>query len=114
MLAAMAALAELHDHCCLTEEVQPLIMSAVQEELSMVVRDWLTDGRQHGVRDEAARETAAAGVSWAIFGAALAWSRSSPRPEAEVTAEQMARLLMKGLATGIASNGDGQSRRCVS
>src|SRR6202022_3686479 len=38
ILASMEALAELDDHCRPTETMKPLVMSAVQEELSALLR----------------------------------------------------------------------------
>jgi AcrR family transcriptional regulator len=98
----MDALASMQDHCRPTEALEPLIMSAVQEELLVLVRGWLTTPGQGGICDDAARETAAAGVSWAIFGAALTWSQTNPRPPAPGTADEISLLLMEGLATVIA------------
>jgi AcrR family transcriptional regulator len=94
VLVTMDALAEMNDHCRPTEALQPLIMSAVQEELSTLLRDLLTTVPGRGV----AIETAAAGVSWAIFGAALGWSQATPRPPVAATAAAIAALLMEGLS----------------
>src|SRR5579859_4565409 len=41
ILASMEALAELDDHCKPTETMKPLVMSAVQEELSALLLGWL-------------------------------------------------------------------------
>ena len=44
ILASMEALAEMDDHCRPTEAMKPLVMSAVQEELSAVLLGWLESG----------------------------------------------------------------------
>jgi AcrR family transcriptional regulator len=159
ILASMESLAGLDDHCRPTEALKPLVMSAVQEELSAFVLHWLqqTDAESHRFRHTAAAcdpleetdaesdclhqadsdpdrlqetdaesdrlhqpdsdrdplprtscgdgratprvplETTAAGLSWAIFGTALDWSRMPERSPADATAAQIATLLIEGL-----------------
>src|SRR3979490_2935977 len=41
ILASMQAMAEMDDHCHPTETMKPLVMSAVQEELSALLLGWL-------------------------------------------------------------------------
>src|SRR5438477_4624508 len=41
ILATMEALAEMDDHCQPTETLKPLVMSAVQEELSALLLGWI-------------------------------------------------------------------------
>src|SRR5207302_4170271 len=72
ILAAMEALAELNDHCQPIETLKPLVMSAVQEELSLFLLGWLQQAPSDAVRRSVGLETTAAGVSWWIFGTALA------------------------------------------
>ena len=99
ILASMEAMAELDDHCRPTETMRPLVMSAVQEELAALLLGWLerapacATGRQVGL------ETTAAGLSWAIFGTALNWSRMRERSPAEPTASRIADLLTEGLSS---------------
>jgi AcrR family transcriptional regulator len=99
VLVTMEAFAELNDHCRPTESLKPLIMATVQEELATLVRAWLATGPESGAPRSVAPETAATGASWAIFGAALAWSQASPRPPLEATAAEIATLLTEGLTT---------------
>ncbi len=101
ILASMEALAELDDHCKPTETMQPLVMSAVQEELAALLRGWLERAPTSATCDNVPVETTAAGLSWAIFGTALHWSRMSQRSPAEPTAARIAELLTEGLSSVI-------------
>ena len=94
----MDAFAELNDHCRPTETLKPLIMAAVQEELATLLLGWLAAVPVRDAVRSVAPQTAATGVSWAIFGAALDWSQASPRPPADATATEIAALLSEGLA----------------
>lgn len=101
ILATMRALAELDDHCQPNETLKPLVMSAVQEELSGFLLGWLQRVPPHRARAPVALETTAAGLSWAIFGTALDWSRTSLRAPAEPTAAQIATLLTEGVPSAL-------------
>jgi AcrR family transcriptional regulator len=97
ILASMEALAEMDDHCRPTEALKPLVMSAVQEELSGFLLEWLRRAPSGVTQPSVGLETTAAGLSWAIFGTALDWSRMVDRSPAEPTAAQIAKLLTEGL-----------------
>ena len=99
ILATMQALAEMDDHCRPTEALKPLVMSAVQEELSGYLFRWLERTQRVGAHRPIGLETTAAGLSWAIFGTAVDWSRMVERSPAESTAAQIATLLTQGLST---------------
>jgi AcrR family transcriptional regulator len=99
ILASMHALAEMDDHCRPTETMQPLVMSAVQEELSALLLGWLEREPTCPTRRQVPLETTAAGLSWAIFGTALDWSRMAERSSAEPTASRIADLLTEGLSS---------------
>ena len=99
ILASMEALAELDDHCKPTETMQPLVMSAVQEELAALLLGWLEHAPTGAARRNVLLETTAAGLSWAIFGTALNWSRMPERSPAEPTAARIADLLTEGLSS---------------
>jgi len=99
ILASMAALAEMDDHCRPTETMKPLVMSAVQEELAAVLLGWLERAPTCATRRHVPLETTAAGLSWAIFGTALDWSRMPERSPAEPTASRIAELLTEGLSS---------------
>jgi AcrR family transcriptional regulator len=99
ILASMEALGELGDHCQPTETMKPLVMSAVQEELSALLLAWLEQAPTCPTLRGVALPTTAAGLSWAIFGTALDWSRMVERSPAEPTASRIADLLTEGLAS---------------
>jgi AcrR family transcriptional regulator len=98
VLASMQALAELDDHCRPAEALKPRVMSAVQEELAQFVLGWLEATPSSAVRAGAGLEATAAGVSWAIFGTALDWSRMPERSPAEPRAAQIAALVFHGVS----------------
>src|ERR1700730_16662402 len=66
ILTSMEALAEMDDHCRPTETMRPLVMSAVQEELSALLLGWLERSPTCPTRRNVPLETTAAGLSWAI------------------------------------------------
>ena len=99
ILASMQALAEMDDHCAPAEALKPLVMSAVQEELSALLLGWLERVPERAPRQLGSLETTAAGLSWAIFGTALNWSRMPERSPAEPTASRIADLLTEGLSS---------------
>jgi len=101
ILATMEALAEMDDHCRPTETMKPLLMSAVQEELSALLLGWLERTPTCPTRRSVPLVTTAAGLSWAIFGTALDWSRMPERSPAEATASRIADLLTEGLSSVI-------------
>jgi AcrR family transcriptional regulator len=101
ILGTMQALAEMDDHCRPTEALKPLVMSAVQEELSGYLFRWLGRTQRVGGQQPIGLETTAAGLSWAIFGTAVDWSRMVERSPAESTAAHIATLLTQGLSTAI-------------
>jgi hypothetical protein len=74
------------------------VMAAVQEELAQFVLGWLEATPSSGVRAGAGLEATAAGVSWAIFGTALDWSRMPERSPAEPRAAQIAALVFHGVS----------------
>ena len=101
ILATFLFVGELHRRCKAATHFDPLIERAVQQELSRVLSDWL--------QPVAGTVTAAAGdpgfpttmaslMSWAIFGAAVEWSRKNQtRPAAEM-AEYVLEVLAHGAA----------------
>src|SRR6266487_3490707 len=57
ILATMQALAEMDDHCRPTEALKPLVMSAVQEELSGYLFRWLERTQCGGAEQSIGLET---------------------------------------------------------
>jgi AcrR family transcriptional regulator len=99
ILSSMEALAEMDDHCRPTATMKPVLMSAVQEELSELLLGWLERAPRCATRQHVPLETTAAGLSWAIFGTALDWSQMPERSPAEATASRIADLLTEGLSS---------------
>src|SRR5258708_33619010 len=101
ILATMQAMAEMDDHCQPTETMKPLVMSAVQEELSGYLFRWLERTQRDSAHQPIGLETTAARLSWAIFGTPVDWSRMGERSPPESTAARIATLLTQGLSTAI-------------
>lgn len=96
-------LAEFQGHCAPADrDLDPRIEARVQQEIYTVLLGWLTQtssdaSMQNGVA-RASREMAASVTSWAIFGAAIEWSRGKRTISAEAQARQILALIVGGLA----------------
>jgi AcrR family transcriptional regulator len=79
-------------------DLEPMPEVKVQEELYAFLLNWLAPvplvERTPGVT----REAIASALSWAIFGAASAWSRGEQKIPAEESARQVLAVLMDGIA----------------
>lgn len=95
-LTTMNGMAELQDHCRPTESMRPLLMSAIQEEIAALLTSWTSYHRLAPMSITAA--------SWAIFGAALTWSQSDPRPPADATASEIAAFATEALGAAAAAD----------
>lgn len=77
--------------------IEPLIEAKVQDELQTIILDWL----QHKDRTTSSvtvdAEIVASVMSWAIFGAAIQWSRG----DRAITARDWARQVMAVLLAGV-------------
>jgi AcrR family transcriptional regulator len=82
-------------------ESHPHIQSAVQEELSGFILDWLKQGLVQEGRQRFTPEMLATFVSWSLYGAAIEWSHSPAKLSQEVRAAQVVDLLMEGLGIAI-------------
>lgn len=81
----------------LLAEVGPLLERAMHEELTGLLLGWLKQGRRTGTHGLVPLETIASVVSWAIFGAALQWSREPPT----ISSEQMAHTILLVIMEGV-------------
>lgn len=86
--SVMDFLGNFHDHCGRDKEVSPLMELKVQQEVHEYLAGWLGD---------AAGETTISAVSWAIFGAAVEWSRGSRQGSPDKQVAQLVDLVMGGL-----------------
>lgn len=103
--AVFEYLGPLHDgrECRMSDKqvMDPLFITAVQDELYRFILDWLHTLPLVGLASTQRCETIASTLSWAIFGAGVQWSRGDrSRPAAEVAAE-VASVLTDGLSGAI-------------
>jgi AcrR family transcriptional regulator len=89
--------------CCRSSEgqaLEPLAVTAIQEELHRFLLDWLQRRASsgHGAASPATSEPTATVVSWAIFGAGLQWARGDKSQPMEEVAGQIVDALVTGLS----------------
>ena len=104
ILATMEAFETINQHCTQAQEdraaLRPLVLAAVQEGLHEQLAGWLEQIplNPSWVTDPATIETTAMTLSWAVFGAGMRWGGGSHTQPAAQVAEQVARMLLDGLA----------------
>jgi len=95
-------LAEFQGHCAPAgRDLDPRIEARVQQEIYTILLGWLAQspldvGLQPGAT-HTSREMAATVTSWAIFGAAIEWTRGERTISAEAQARQILALIVGGL-----------------
>lgn len=93
------AFAEFRSHCKpMDRELDPLVESKVQQELSAFILDWLRQLPPSEAQQQASRETAATVLSWAIFGAGVQWSSGTTKLSAAEMASEVVALISGGLS----------------
>lgn len=98
IVTVLEALAEFHGHCKPSaRDLDQLIEARVQQELEAFLLDWLGRIKMAGTKPPVSQETIATVLSWAIFGAGIAWSRQ----ERTVNADEMAGEVLALLSGGI-------------
>jgi len=96
ILAACDYLAGLNTACSRTDrQFRPLIEARVQGELYELLLGWMDGEEADG--GSVAPEVTATVVSWAIFGAALDWSRNGAASSAEEVADQVLSVIAGGI-----------------
>jgi AcrR family transcriptional regulator len=98
ILAACAYLAGLNTACSRTDQqFRPLIEARVQGELYELLLGWIEASPEKASGRQVSREVRASVVSWAIFGAALDWSRNSAARSSDEAADQVLSAIVEGL-----------------
>lgn len=101
VLAACDYIAGLNTACSRTDrQFRPLIETRVQGELYETLLGHMKaapQGTNGGANAGAAPEVAASVASWAIFGAALDWSRDGSSASAEQVADRVLAVIIGGL-----------------
>ncbi|HEX9036028.1 MAG TPA: TetR family transcriptional regulator [Ktedonobacterales bacterium] len=90
---------ELDGHCRPTEgQTRPNIEAEIQRELYSYLVAWLRRAAQLGATHAPEIAVAASAMSWAIFGAALEWSRGARTPAQDVAVRRLVATLVDGVA----------------
>jgi AcrR family transcriptional regulator len=98
VLAACDYLAGLNTACSRTDrQFRPLIEARVQRELYELLLGWMEAPEEGSNTGAATPQVAATVVSWAIFGAALDWSRNGADASAGEVADQVLAVISEGL-----------------
>ncbi len=98
ILAACDYLAGLNTACSRTDrQFRPLIEARVQDELYELLLGWIEASPEKASGRQVSREVKASVVSWAIFGAALDWSRNGTVRSSEEVADQVLSVIVEGL-----------------
>jgi AcrR family transcriptional regulator len=112
IVAVLEAFADFRRHCKPADRtLDPLIESRVQRELEAFIAIWLKMLPRTGASKPANRDIAATVLSWAIFGAAIDWSRDASPVAVDVVARQVLSTLVLGVGSWFEEKtGDGVER----
>jgi AcrR family transcriptional regulator len=78
-------------------QFRPLIEARVQTELCELLLGWIKASPEKASDRKVSREVTASVISWAIFGAALDWSRNGTARSSEEVADQVLSVIVEGL-----------------
>lgn len=87
---------DMNGRCYPIDTVNPLFERAVQEELFAFLLHWLKQSRAGPGEAALPAETLALMTSWAIFGAAMDWSKGKSRYTSEQMTDQVITVLKEG------------------
>ena len=97
--AVFSLLEQVEGHCKPNDrQTLPSIEAATQRGLSVYLKAWLRRSAPPGATHAPEIAVAAAVMSWAIFGAALDWSRGDRQPAQEVAVNRLVAALLDGVA----------------
>jgi AcrR family transcriptional regulator len=101
VVTVLQAFAEFRSHCKPPDRsLDPLIESRVQREIEAFLGEWLRRASRDDANSPVTRDATVTVLSWAIFGAAIEWSRGTRGLSVNTMAHQIVTLLGPGL-TGI-------------
>ncbi len=92
-------MAEFHRHCNpVDQQLLPLLETTITAELHSVLLSWLKESAPAQPGDKAPAEVAAVVTSWAIYGAAIQWSREKRSGSAQEFVGQVLPMILMGLS----------------
>lgn len=98
IITVLEAMAEFHGHCSPPhDDLDSSIEARARQQLFEFLRAWLATVQPVDGREPVSADTTASVLSWAIFGAAIEWSRSPADVSADDRARQVVTLLTRGL-----------------
>jgi AcrR family transcriptional regulator len=102
VVTVLEGLAEFNGHCKHTDrDVHRLIEGRVQGEIEAFLQAWLAAQPSHEAEPRPRPATLAQVLSWAIYGAGSAWSRSPNETPAEEAAREIVATLTVGIARAL-------------
>lgn len=97
--AVFTLLDQVEGHCKPADhEVRPVFEAALQRELSEFLLGWLRRAAPSGAAPSAEIAASASAMSWAIFGAAVEWTRDARRLPQATAVDQVISMLIDGVA----------------
>jgi AcrR family transcriptional regulator len=98
VVTVMESMAEIHGHCSPPhDDLDSSIEAKARQQLFEFLRNWLVTLQPVDGREPVSADTTASVVSWAIFGAAIEWSRNPANVSADDRARQVVTLLTRGV-----------------
>jgi AcrR family transcriptional regulator len=102
VLTVFQFLAKVHgDYKGADRQVESMIEASIHDELYELILSWFKSVPASDTRHRATPETAAAVMSWAIFGAGTQWTHSGRATPADVMADQVLEVFTSGLSCSL-------------